>query len=114
MYYKKQILKDIYFQNQLKFFSFHLGSLKSWALSLRALYYLICFINSLFIHLVISLFCAVEYSLMRPRNRGNECSSLFKDVTLTLYDIFTTLKVNTRAAPVNNTVPTAAKRVPDV
>ena len=50
MYYKKQILKDIYFQNQLKFFSFHLGSLKSWALSLIALYYLICFINSLFIH----------------------------------------------------------------
>ena len=27
--YKKQMLKDIYFQNQLKFLSFHLGSLKS-------------------------------------------------------------------------------------
>lgn len=60
MYYKKQILKDIYFQNQLKFFRFHLGSLKSWALSPRTLYYLICFINN--IHLFISLFCAVEYS----------------------------------------------------
>ena len=42
------------------------------------------FIYSLFIHLFISLFCAVEYSLIRPRNRGNECSSLFKDITLTL------------------------------
>ena len=87
MYYRKQILKDIYFQNQLKFFSFHLGSLKSWALSLvRALYYLICIINtgSLFFHLFISLFCAVEYSLIRPRNRGNKCSNLLKDITLTL------------------------------